>query len=83
MLHAAFQCLVDFVEREGGHFHDDVYTLYLECGSEEEVQRRDAEWRTIRELYHWWLKRRSDYHDHPEDNGMFHRLIDIRNNLWT
>lgn len=82
MLHAAFQVLVDFVQKEKGHFSDNVYELYRPDGEEVALERA-AEWETIRQLYCWWLERREDYRDRPEDNAMFHKLINVRKHLWT
>jgi len=46
LLYAAFQILEDFVQQEKGHFYDDVYLLYLDCG-EVMARERAAEWDTI------------------------------------
>ncbi len=48
MLFAAFQILEDFVEREQGHFYEDVYTLYVtDCGHER-ARQEEADWDAIR-----------------------------------
>ena len=84
LLYAAFQILEDFVQQEKGHFYDDVYLLYLDCG-EEMARERAADWDTIRELYAWWQTRKSDtdFDDYEKDSRMLRKLIDIRGNLWT
>jgi hypothetical protein len=85
LVYAAFQILEDFVERERGHFNDDVYALYVnECG-EDDARAREADWNTIRGLYAWWQRRKADpdYDNYAEDSAMLHKLIDVRSNLWT
>ena len=84
MLFATFQILEDFVEREQGHFYEDVYTLYLDCG-EERAREEEADWDAIRSLYVWWKVRKNDKYtdDYDEDNAMLKRLIDLRKYLWT
>jgi len=82
MLHAAFQVLSDFVEKEEGHFYEDVYTLYEASGVLDALRRED-EWRTIRELYHWWQKRKLTPGSNFEDTEQLHRLMNVRTLLWT
>lgn len=79
LLHVAFQCLTDFIEKERPwEFEatsEKIAELYEGC--------RVQEWATIRELYVWWLGRRDDYEDHDEDDAMLHKLIDVREYFWT
>ena len=93
MLHCAFQCLVDFVEKEkrpdpGPDFEtykqgwgDSVSDEYLL-----EQRKIDTE---ILDLYHWWkkdypeLKNTLNNDTYDDINKMFHRLIEIRAYLWT
>ncbi len=85
MLHACFQTLVDFVDREQGHFYEDVYTLYVtDCGKQR-ARHEEADWDAIRSLYAWWIVRRNYRYsdDYDEDNAMLKRLIDLRKYLWT
>lgn len=84
LLYAAFQILEDFVLREEGHFHEDVYALYLpECG-EKMARLRERDWQELRFLYQWWQQRKHAVNDYyHEDTMMLHRLIDIRKLLWT
>jgi len=84
LLYAAFQILEDFVKYEKGHFYENVYELYLPDG-EERARNEEAHWNIIRELYSWWQRRKNDndYDNYKEDNQMFHKLIDVRENLWT
>ncbi len=85
MLFATFQILEDFVEREEGHFFEDVYTLYVtDCG-EERARQEEADWDAIRSLYAWWKVRKTDKYadDYDQDNAMLKRLIDLRKYLWT
>ena len=84
LLYAAFQILEDFVQKERGHFYEDVYALYVEdCGVEEATQR-ELEWNKLRELYAWWNQRKHRFDDDcEEDNMRLHQLIDLRKMLWT
>ena len=84
LLYAAFQILEDFLAQEEGHFHQDVYTLYLDCG-EGEARRRAAEWQELRVLYSWWRQRKNDHQfdDYETDTKMLHKLIALRGLLWT
>lgn len=73
MLHACFQILKDFVEKEKGDEH---------CNYEYHKEFVDE----VRFLYNWWLIRsKSDwsYDRHEEDNEMLSRLMKIRLSLWT
>jgi hypothetical protein len=90
MLHAAFQLLSDFIEREQpeqatmsaqelADHYDEVYDSYY--GPVD--TRRSSMWLEIQHLYAWWHQRKDDYGDRKEDDAMFHRLIDVRGNLWT
>jgi hypothetical protein len=83
LLYAAFQILEDFVEKERGHFYEDVYTLYVEQCGVEDARRRAETWEIVRELYNWWQKRKQHFDDYEEDTAMLHKLIDVRGVLWT
>jgi hypothetical protein len=85
MLYAAFQILSDFIEREKPwEFTGDVYAAYVEC-DELEARGHEAVWKTIRELYAWWQRRKNDraYSNDAEDNKILHTLIGVRAFLWT
>lgn len=73
MLHACFQLLVDYIEKEKGDTH---------CNYETHKKFIDE----IRFLYKWWKKRKylkttttTEY----EDDKMLIRLIKVRKSLWT
>lgn len=73
MLHACFQILKDFVEKEKGDEH---------CSYEHHKGFVDE----VRFLYNWWLERVKfdwPYDRHDEDNEMLLRLMKIRLSLWT
>lgn len=73
MLHACFQILKDFIEKEKGDEHIS-YESHKDFVDE------------LRFLYNWWLERSkrwgSDKQD-EEDNEMLLRLMKIRLSLWT
>jgi hypothetical protein len=90
MLHAAFQCLEDFVEyekpwqfavssEEVAKTYDEVYDSYY---GPVDTRRSDA-WESLKELHAWWQTRKSDYSGHKDDDAMLHRLIELRGHLWT
>ena len=89
LLFACFQILEDFVEKEQGHFYEDVYTLYKEGGFDEaECRRRNTMWCDLRELHAWWQKRKQNkYEDteenYEEDTEKLVYLIRLRCLLWT
>ena len=74
MLHACFQILKDFIEKENGDNHCD-YKHHKKFVDE------------VRFLYKWWMNRNSDdlFPDDAEDkdNKMLVRLMKIRLQLWT
>lgn len=96
MLHACFQLLVNYVEKEkpfewwgcdgkcnGGHY----------CGEGENRFYDTCYLRDVRNLYDWWTIERprrpkpstfqeEDAHDN-EDQQKLKQLIEIRNHLWT
>jgi len=85
LLFAAFQLLEDFVKQEQPwEFAGDVFAVYAECGAES-AREREAAWITIRELYAWWQQRKVDkyYDNYDEDSAMLHKLISVRECLWT
>lgn len=90
MLHACFNLLRDFVEKE----MDRVCYYAPATENCPEWDRRDIE-KEILELYQWWKKDRREHIDanpmyfHPlegeecEDDVMLARLIKIRGYLWS
>ena len=72
MLHACFQLLVDYVEKENGLKH---------CNYETHNESIDE----LSFLYKWWKKRRKHIYllEGEEDQKMIERLIKIREFLWT
>jgi len=84
LLHVAFQCLTDFIEKENPcefEATSEQIAEWYEGGWYEGGRTED--WASIKELYVWWLARRDDYEDHAEDDAMLHRLIDLRGYFWT
>ena len=78
ILHACFQILRDFVEKED-------WLGFVDWEHTDETKKAKAE---IQFLYDWWLKRVEveddlDEKQYTEDNLMLKRLIDIRQHLWT
>lgn len=83
MLHAAFQVLTDFIEREDTwQTPQEVYDDYIECGQDVAQGRRDVR-AEINSLYEWWRDRQNDYGDRKEDDENLCRLVGIRKHLWT
>lgn len=83
LLYAAFQLFEDFITKEKPwEFTGDVYAQYLACG-DEDARRCDQDWQRIRLLYDWWQVRKNADDDDDEDNRMLHKLIDLREYLWT
>jgi len=98
MFHAAFQCLVDYMERERPE----------QINWNDNPERKTA-WREIKALYHWWTVTRPNRKSpldgvkspsaeyakacrkhrelttkwENEDQRQFHRLIDLRGWLWA
>jgi hypothetical protein len=81
LLHACFNLLKDFVEREKPFDHFDI-----------EAESRKDIWIEIRSLYDWWTKIRPARGDgifeqhgawDQEDNEYLIRLINVRGHLWT
>jgi hypothetical protein len=76
MLHACFQCLVSFVEKENGLNHANY-----------EAHKTSVD--EVKELYDWWKIRGNEnlaYADDKisnKDTEMLIRLIKIRHFLWT
>lgn len=80
LLHAAFQILVDFIERE-----DPVNTINI-WYSDEWYPSREAEWMELYGLYSWWIyeypnpqhdKTLEKYHAIPskeDDDNFFHSI---------
>jgi len=86
MIHAAFQCLVDFVEK-----HADI----IDWDSDKYSEKI---WAEIQELYKWWTEERPKREalergdesslectneECKEDQKNFHRLIEIRTAFWV
>jgi len=90
LLHAAFQCLADFIEKEKpwefsatqeavAEAYDEVYdTAYGPVDT-----RRSCAWETIKQLYYWWEVRKGKYEKDEYDDAMLHRLIEVRHLMWT
>ena len=74
MLHACFQILKDFVDKEDGDNHCD-YDAHKDFVDE------------VRFLYDWWEKRSYNkdlpHEQSDEDDIMLIRLMLIRTQLWT
>jgi hypothetical protein len=72
MLHACFQILQDYIEKENGDTH---------CNYEAHKDFVDE----VRFLNNWWKKRKTDedFDNDDEDNEMLLRLMKIRQSLWT
>ena len=74
MLHACFQILEDYIEKEDGLNHACKKT-YKKIHNE------------LRELNEWWQMRKKSIHgeelDNKEDTIMLARLIKHRTFLWT
>lgn len=75
MLHACFQLLSDFVEKE---MKVNSYPDW-----EASVETKNAK-KEIEELYSWWQEwKKDEQQDHGIENEMLKRLIDVRMHLWT
>jgi len=79
ILHANFQLLKDFVEKEKEIIEQIDWNL------DEETAKGKGE---IDFLYAWWLERVDKENDldekqYEEDNQMLKRLIDVRKYLWS
>ena len=81
ILHACFQLLKDFVEKEKEIIEQ------IDWKSDDETASAKAE---IDFLYSWWLQRFHSEEDfdkindrYEEDNQMLKRLIDVRKYLWS
>ena len=79
LLHACFQLLTDFVEKEM------LANAYPDWNYDEEIKNARKE---IEELYNWWQEYRDkdesfDYVHYLKENEMLKRLIDVRMYLWT
>lgn len=85
MLHACFQLLTNFVEKEM-HAQD-----YPDWEATEQTKNAKKE---MEELYNWWqqwqkekIKDSStsfeDMNNHLKENEMLKRLIDVRKYMWT
>lgn len=84
LMHAAFQCLVDFIEKEKP-WEFTASDERMQAGYADFEPKRINEWKSIRELYFWWMKRRNEWGDElrSQDQKMLHRLVDVRELLWT
>jgi hypothetical protein len=84
MLHACFQLLTDFVEKE------KAFNGHIDWEIDQEATNAKAE---IQQLYHWWSTRKTldnlnsidtlETEQYNEDNRMLSRLIKVRQWLWT
>jgi len=74
--HAAFQCLVDFIELE----HAENRIIWDDDESHKEA------WKEIIDLYNWWKlnNTREEFEDvyYEELQTNLHRLIDVRGFIW-
>lgn len=90
LLHANFQILVDFIEREKPWQYDkpynELYAIYSTNHTHEGAIARCVEWENLTRLYKWW-KRRSQRctvgSDFEEDSKHLIRLVAARGRLWT
>ena len=81
ILHACFQLLKDFVEKEKEVIEQ------IDWKHDEETANAKAE---IDFLYSWWLERFHEEKDfnkinqrYEEENQMLKRLVDVRKYLWS
>ena len=81
ILHACFQLLKDFIEKEKEIIEQ------IDWKHDKEIEKAKAE---IDFLYNWWMKRFHDEEDfnnltqrYEEDNQMLKRLVDVRKYLWS
>lgn len=85
LLHAAFQILTDFIEKEEPWEFAATPDELRESYSEDRMR----DWERIRLLYRWWKVRvkEDDWADvdaqRKEDNAMLHRLVNLRGYFWT
>lgn len=81
MLHAAFQLLTDFVDRERPDYKTCSFdSLVLEYGDDSESIDTALQ---IRELYDWWQWRRHNYHSLAADDDKLRLLMNVRRKLWS
>jgi hypothetical protein len=90
LLHANFQILVDFIEREKpwqfNKRYDELYAIYSTNCRHDEAIARCVEWENLTRLYHWWKRRSLRYtvgNDFDEDSKQLIRLVAARARLWT
>lgn len=84
MLFCCFQILQDFAEKEQPwELTGDVRAAYADFP--EEGERRAKTWKTVRDLLDWWRDRSvdEDFDDDALDQKMLHRLVSVRQVLWT
>jgi hypothetical protein len=86
LLHACFQVLSDFVEKEMKPQH------YPDWNASPETRQARKE---MEDLYSWWQERKNDAvmargksfqeeeASYRKDNEMLKRLIDVRMHMWT
>lgn len=72
LLHASFQILVDFVEKE-----EPQESISWEAADEKKI------WEEIQSLYEWWKNRNANVKNTEEDQVNLLRLVKIRLYLWT
>lgn len=84
MLHACFQILTDFVEKEEpwefSASKEAMLEAYADCDWKHE---RVEDWQELRELYQWWKQREETGEKYDADCLMLGRLIKHRRYLWT
>lgn len=77
LLHAGFQILVDFVEKE------KAFNCHVDWDNDQKHILAKAE---ILELYNWWKSHEETEtldEKYIQENEMLKRLVDIRWALWT
>lgn len=81
IIHACFQLLKDFVEKE----KEIIEQIDLKHNKETENAKTEIDF-----LYNWWKERFHSEEDFDqlnarsdEDNEMLKRLIDVRKHLWS
>ncbi len=86
ILHTAFQCLEDFIEKEEPWEFLATKEKMQEAYGEFDPGRIHS-WNEIRDLYMWWADYRTCIFDEEknrqEEDCNLHRLINVRRYLWT
>ncbi len=93
MLHACFQILTDFVEKELEYNRRDnkseekakiTFATMVEFNKSGYIKDANVSpvWNKIKKLYLWWKNRKHE-EDYDEDTEKLLSLIKIRKYLWT